>query len=185
MALSALTTISTPPLLSCSKSPPKLGASPPPFPCSCFPFLKPFSPSKAFMRSLMGSHVPHKNLPCLSLVGTFGILAITLLSAQPATAVGGNVGRSLVDEFLALAAQEPKNALSLPTWIIHVGSVVEWVTAMALVWEYGQISGNIRWKGLSWGMHSYPCWVELCVHAHGIFFTMLNHWRFWWYCKLH
>jgi len=26
----------------------------------------------------------------------------------------------------ALVASEPKNALSLPTWVIHVASVVEW-----------------------------------------------------------
>ncbi|XP_055821382.1 uncharacterized protein LOC129889930 [Solanum dulcamara] len=47
---------------------------------------------------------------------------------------------------------EPSNALSLPTWAIHVSSVVEWVTAMALVWQYGEKSGNASWKGLSWGM---------------------------------
>ncbi|KAI8556169.1 hypothetical protein RHMOL_Rhmol05G0230900 [Rhododendron molle] len=47
---------------------------------------------------------------------------------------------------------EPSNALSLPTWAIHVSSVVEWITAMALVWQYGDKSGNESWKGLSWGM---------------------------------
>ncbi|KAL6986111.1 hypothetical protein U1Q18_019478 [Sarracenia purpurea var. burkii] len=47
---------------------------------------------------------------------------------------------------------EPPNALSLPTWAIHVSSVVEWITAMALVWQYGEKSGNESWKGLSWGM---------------------------------
>ncbi|CAN1174510.1 Ycf49-like protein [Linum perenne] len=47
---------------------------------------------------------------------------------------------------------EPANALSLPTWAVHVSSVVEWVTAMALVWQYGEKSGFETWKGLSWGM---------------------------------
>ncbi|KAL2543891.1 hypothetical protein Fot_13124 [Forsythia ovata] len=47
---------------------------------------------------------------------------------------------------------EPANALSLPTWAIHVSSVVEWITAMALVWQYGEKSGYESWKGLSWGM---------------------------------
>nr|GMD97673.1 ycf49-like protein [Ipomoea batatas] len=47
---------------------------------------------------------------------------------------------------------EPANALSLPTWTIHVSSVVEWVIAMALVWQYGEKSGYESWKGLSWGM---------------------------------
>ncbi|KAG5593040.1 hypothetical protein H5410_043554 [Solanum commersonii] len=52
----------------------------------------------------------------------------------------------------SLQFNEPSNALSLPTWAIHVSSVVEWVTAMALVWQYGEKSGNDSWKGLSWGM---------------------------------
>nr|XP_043607723.1 ycf49-like protein isoform X2 [Erigeron canadensis] len=47
---------------------------------------------------------------------------------------------------------EPSNALSLPTWAIHVSSVVEWVAAMILVWQYGEKSGYQSWKGLSWGM---------------------------------
>ncbi|XP_023539827.1 uncharacterized protein LOC111800391 [Cucurbita pepo subsp. pepo] len=52
----------------------------------------------------------------------------------------------------SLQFNEPQNALSLPTWAIHVSSVVEWITAMALVWQYGEKSGNESWKGLSWGM---------------------------------
>ncbi|MCD7464613.1 hypothetical protein HAX54_053089 [Datura stramonium] len=47
---------------------------------------------------------------------------------------------------------EPSNALSLHTWASHVSSVVEWVTAMALVWQYGEKSGYESWKGLAWGM---------------------------------
>ncbi|KAL5828163.1 hypothetical protein ACOSQ4_019960 [Xanthoceras sorbifolium] len=49
---------------------------------------------------------------------------------------------------------EPANALSLPTWAIHVSSVVEWIAAMSLVWQYGEESGFESWKGLSWGMVS-------------------------------
>lgn len=52
----------------------------------------------------------------------------------------------------ALIAQEPKNALSLPTWVIHVSSVVEWIVAMSLVWQYGDKPRCQAWKGLSWGM---------------------------------
>lgn len=53
----------------------------------------------------------------------------------------------------ALAAlSEPANALSLPTWAVHVSSVAEWVTAMWLVWDYGDRTGLKGWKGLSWGM---------------------------------
>ncbi|XP_073012392.1 uncharacterized protein [Typha latifolia] len=70
-----------------------------------------------------------------------------LASAASANAI------SLDASMLPLAlALEPSNALSLPTWVIHVSSVVEWMAAMALVWEYGEKSGFRAWKGLSWGM---------------------------------
>ncbi|KAM4085794.1 hypothetical protein ACJW30_10G054300 [Castanea mollissima] len=95
----------------------------------------------------------------------------------------------------SLQLSEPTNALSLPTWAIHVSSVVEWITAMALVWQYGEQSGYESWKGLSWGMIwysaqlnstrsssnnmgriklRYPFLVEHFVLALGISFIILN-----------
>lgn len=92
--------------------------------------------------------------PCLTLGG------IALIAAQPAAAID-------------LLREEPANALSLPTWAIHVSSVVEWVAAMVwcccvsksadvpsltvaawqgLIWRYGEVSGNQLWKGLTWAM---------------------------------
>ena len=48
---------------------------------------------------------------------------------------------------------EPANALSLPTWAIHVSSVAEWVVAMNLFWRLGGVPGGVRqWRGMSWGM---------------------------------
>ncbi len=44
------------------------------------------------------------------------------------------------------------NALSIPTWMIHVSSVVEWVAAIWLIWTYGVVSQNRAWWGLSLGM---------------------------------
>ena len=55
---------------------------------------------------------------------------------------------------------EPANALSLPTWIIHVSSLIEWLVAMGLIWEYADVTGIRAYKGLTWGM--VPC------HASGI-----------------
>ena len=49
-------------------------------------------------------------------------------------------------------AREPANALSLPTWAVHVSSVTEWTAAMGLVWAYAEHSGNQKWKGLTWAM---------------------------------
>ncbi|KAL6177167.1 hypothetical protein ACLB2K_048693 [Fragaria x ananassa] len=72
-------------------------------------------------------------------------LTLTLTVMAPASAAG----LPLLD---SLQLSEPANALSLPTWAIHVSSVVEWITAMVLVWQYGEKSGFESWKGLAWGM---------------------------------
>ena len=47
---------------------------------------------------------------------------------------------------------EPANALSIPTWAIHISSLIEWLIAMGLVWTYGDVTGRPVWKGLTWGM---------------------------------
>jgi hypothetical protein len=44
------------------------------------------------------------------------------------------------------------NALSIPTWMIHVSSVLEWVVAISLVWRYADVTGYKAWRSLSWGM---------------------------------
>ncbi|UFP94848.1 DUF2499 domain-containing protein [Gloeobacter morelensis] len=43
-------------------------------------------------------------------------------------------------------------ALSLPTWIIHIASVVEWTLAIALIWRYGERTGERSFRALCWGM---------------------------------
>ncbi|KAK8658155.1 hypothetical protein V6N13_036367 [Hibiscus sabdariffa] len=83
-----------------------------------------------------------------------------VLNPKPMIGIAGSAlalalaGSASASEFLGTSLQlsEPANALSLPTWAIHVSSVVEWITAMALVWQYGEKSGFESWKGLSWGM---------------------------------
>jgi hypothetical protein len=44
------------------------------------------------------------------------------------------------------------HALSIPTWIIHISSVIEWTAAIWLAWVYGDRSHNPSWRALSWGM---------------------------------
>ena len=44
------------------------------------------------------------------------------------------------------------HALSIPTWIIHVSSVIEWIAAIWLIWKYGEVIGNPAWGALSFGM---------------------------------
>ncbi|MGV0027246.1 DUF2499 domain-containing protein [Phormidesmis priestleyi] len=43
-------------------------------------------------------------------------------------------------------------ALSIPTWVIHISSVVEWIAAIWLIWRYAEVSQNLAWRSLSWGM---------------------------------
>ncbi len=44
------------------------------------------------------------------------------------------------------------HALSVPTWIIHISSVLEWIVAMWFVWRYGEVTNNKVWYGLSFAM---------------------------------
>ena len=44
------------------------------------------------------------------------------------------------------------HALSLPTWFIHIASVVEWIAAIFLVWRYAAVISFPAWRYLSWGM---------------------------------
>lgn len=44
------------------------------------------------------------------------------------------------------------HALSIPTWMIHISSVIEWIVAIALIWRYGEMTGDRVWWGLSFAM---------------------------------
>ncbi len=44
------------------------------------------------------------------------------------------------------------HALSIPTWIIHISSVIEWVSAIWLIWMYGEETKNRSWFALSFAM---------------------------------
>ncbi|KAK3265745.1 hypothetical protein CYMTET_25601 [Cymbomonas tetramitiformis] len=87
-----------------------------------------------------------------------GALLGFVVAAGVASALIGLQGEAQAAELAETAAlwfgqhSEPSNALSLPTWTIHISSLVEWLVAMGLVWKYAEVSGNPRWKGLTWGM---------------------------------
>lgn len=44
------------------------------------------------------------------------------------------------------------HALSTPTWMIHVSSVIEWIAAIWLVWTYSQVKHNRAWRMLAFAM---------------------------------
>lgn len=44
------------------------------------------------------------------------------------------------------------HALSIPTWMVHVSSVIEWIAAIWFIWQYAEASGYLAWRTLSFGM---------------------------------
>ncbi len=44
------------------------------------------------------------------------------------------------------------HSLSLPTWVIHISSVIEWAVAIWLIWTYNKQHGDRGWGGLAWAM---------------------------------
>ncbi|KAL3943107.1 MAG: hypothetical protein SGBAC_002798 [Bacillariaceae sp.] len=72
----------------------------------------------------------------------------------------GDLSSSTVNSLPWVTHEDPANSLSIPTWIIHFSSVLEYLVAMNLVWKYSEVTGNEKWKGLTWGM--------LPLHASGI-----------------
>lgn len=72
----------------------------------------------------------------------------------------GNLPTEFVQSLPFVTHNEPVNALSIPTWAIHFSSVIEYVFAMSLVWDFAETTRNPTWKGLTWGM--------LPLHASGV-----------------
>lgn len=44
------------------------------------------------------------------------------------------------------------HALSIPTWIIHVSSVIEWIMAIWLIWTYSEVTQNPAWRWFALAM---------------------------------
>lgn len=111
-----------------------------PFPCTsklCRPSIRQLQTCKSVICSAI-----HTQTTFVGLLGAgIGLTLVGPVSAAELPLLG-----------YSMQFSEPANALSLPTWAIHVSSVVEWITAMVLVWQYGEESGFESWKGLSWGM---------------------------------
>merc|ERR1740123_1020208 len=108
--------------------------------------------------------------PALKVIA--GAAALTVAATW--VAAGGELGAhtpylggigNLPDGLWTFGFPEPANALSLPTWVIHVASLLEWLVAMGLVWRLGAVSGNPKWRGLTWAMiPSHSSGVCACVY---------------------
>ena len=83
--------------------------------------------------------------------------AVCFVAVVVTLASGVSLGFEAHTPFLAglgalETAEEPLNALSIPTWIVHWSTVFEFLIAMSLAWAYADAVGNSKWKGLTWGM---------------------------------
>ena len=66
---------------------------------------------------------------------------------------------------------EPVNALSIPTWMVHFSSVFEYLFAMNLIWRYSNTSsGNSTFKGLTWAMLPLHG-SSICAVTHHFFYN--------------
>ena len=108
----------------------------------------------------------------VALVSTFGLMALDSRLVQlEDLGIASTSLELFVNNFRQMAASTadllapglppgPANALSVPTWGVHVFSLVEWLVAMGLVWQYAETSKNKGWRRLTWGM--------LPLHASGV-----------------
>ncbi|CAM9386316.1 unnamed protein product [Ectocarpus sp. 4 AP-2014] len=92
----------------------------------------------AFRKAVVGKQ------PAAGGAGTTALRSSTAAAAVAALAAAPMM--------LAAAHAEPGNALSFPTWMVHVSSLIEWLAAMTYVWRFADVSGLKEWKGLTWGM---------------------------------
>ncbi len=110
-------------------------------------------------------------VPMMKLVGVLTFLAL-LTALYPAVATTGGGGALVhtpyLNGFLDVPPAssivlppwwtttpphpEPENALTVATWIIHISSLVEFLVAMGYCWRWAEVSGNPKWKGLTWGL---------------------------------
>ena len=79
-----------------------------------------------------------------------GLAAVTC--AVGTIAIGSSANAVLGATTLA---GEPSNALSLPTWAVHVSSVTEWALAMKYVAVHAERTGNPAWRNLTLAMSPF------------------------------
>eukprot|EP00550_Attheya_septentrionalis_P010396 CAMPEP_0198281734 /NCGR_PEP_ID=MMETSP1449-20131203/1623_1 /TAXON_ID=420275 /ORGANISM="Attheya septentrionalis, Strain CCMP2084" /LENGTH=493 /DNA_ID=CAMNT_0043977637 /DNA_START=222 /DNA_END=1700 /DNA_ORIENTATION=+ len=96
-----------------------------------------------------------------------GLTALAGLTAAVPALAGAGVHTPYLGGFMDLPTDlvtfshtDPENSLTVACWIIHVSSLVEFLVAMGFAWRWADVSGNPKWKGLTWGL--------LPLHSSGI-----------------
>ena len=47
-------------------------------------------------------------------------------------------------------------ARTLTRWAVHFSSVFEYLFAMGMMWQFATLTGNEKFKGMTWGRHFEP-----------------------------
>ena len=127
-----------------------------------------FFPATSFILTRCFVHSARRSIAVSAAVlfGACAALGPQYFEAHTAFLGGvGNLPEGVLPSLSSLHP-EPSNALSIPTWAIHFSSVFEWLFAMKVIWDFSEVTGNEKWKGMTWGM--------LPLHASGVcacFFT--------------
>ena len=97
------------------------------------------------------------------------------LKSQGAIAIA--VGAIYAAAILLIACHpDPSNSLSIPTWVVHSSSLLEWLYAMKLAWEHAKFSGNPKWRSLTWAMiPSHTSGICACTY-HFFYNSALLNW---------
>ncbi len=68
------------------------------------------------------------------------------------SSLSGAINRWHLLSICSLSIPTLMHALSIPTWIIHTSSVIEWVVAIWLISRYAEVTHNRSWYGVSFAM---------------------------------
>ena len=80
-------------------------------------------------------------------------LGLAAMTCAVGTIAIGSSANAVLGE--TIFAGEPSNALSLPTWAVHVSSVTEWALAMKYVAVHAERTGNPAWRNLTLAMSPF------------------------------
>jgi hypothetical protein len=65
------------------------------------------------------------------------------------------------------------HVLSIPTWVVHITSVVEWIAAIWFIWQFAEFKGLTAWRTLSLAM--LPALVSAMCACTWHFFDNAEH----------
>ena len=131
------------------------------------------------LNEALAKREPPPKIGCLAALGyaaicfVFVALGVTTFAFETHSQLlggFGNLSSSWTSRLPWTIHAEPKNALSVPTWIVHFSSVYEYLFAMNLIWKFASCTENTTWKGLTWAMVPLHA-SSICAITHHFFYN--------------